>query len=484
MMNEKGQLSLQVLIFGAVSIIVISGFALWASSFLKFSLRDFNKTLAFSIAEAGIEYYRWHLAHAPQDFTDGTGGPGPYVHNYYDKNGILLGKFSLEITPPPTGSTIVKIKSTGELAADPSIQKIIAVRMGVPSLAKYFLLTNDYLYFGTSTTAYGEIMANGGIHFDGVAYNIVMSAEASYQDPDHSGGPEFGVHTHVPPVDPYPPAPVPSRPDVFAAGREFPMPQFDFPGLTANLAAIKTLAQSGGVYLASSGKLGYHLILKTDNTFDVYRVNKLVKKPTGCSKVKGKAKRIRGKWELWSIQDEIFLQSYQNPANGVVFVEDDVWVDGQVNGSRLTIAAGQFPEQPATTRSIIVNHNLRYTNYDGRDALGLFAQEDVAIGFASDDVLRIDAAVVAKNGEFGRFYYIPPNSRHPEQGGCDPYQIRSSLTTYGMMASYDQPEFSFSDNTGYQNVQNIYDVNLLYSPPPHFPLAGDQYAQISWDEVK
>ena len=137
-----------------------------------------------------------------------------------------------------------------------------------------------------------------------------------------------------------------------------------------------------------------------------------------------------------------------------------------------------------TARSIIVNHNLTYTNYDGQDVIGLFGQEDVDIGFESDDNLRIDAAVIAKNGEFGRFYYVPPDSKHADKGGCDPYQTRTTLTNYGMMASYFAPEFSFSDGTGYQTVQNIYDTNLLYNPPPSFPLAADQDTQISWDELR
>ena len=478
--QREGQLSIELLLFSGMSLILITGFVLWTQSVLNISLRDVNKADAFSIAEAGIEYYRWHLAHAASDYWDGHGATstGPYVHNYYSKNGVLAGTFALDITPPPVGSTVITVKSTGATIADASVHKVIEAQLAIPSIAIYALLSNDNLSFGTSTEMYGQVLANGGIHFDGLAHNIVMSAQASYQDPDHGGGPEFGVHTHVLPVDPYPPAAVPSRPDIFAAGREFPLPSFDFPGLTATLAGLKTLAQSGGVYLANSGKLGYHLVLKTNNTFDAYRVDKLMSKPSGCAKVKGKQKN----WELWTIKTETFLQSYQIPANGVVFAEDDVWVDGQINGSRLTIAAGQFPEQSNTTRSIIVNHNLTYTNYDGKDVLGLFAQEDVGIGFQSDDVLRIDAAVIAKNSEFGRFYYVPPD--HTGKG-CNPYQTRSSLTTYGMIASYYQPVFSYPDDgTGYQSVQNTYDVHLLYNPPPSFPFATSQYSQISWDEIK
>ena len=44
--------------------------------------------------------------------------------------------------------------------------------------------------------------------------------------------------------------------------------------------------------------------------------------------------------------------------------------------------------------------------------------------------------------------------------------------------------FAYTDGTGYQTRNIIYDANLLYSPPPSFPLTSDQYQTISWEEVK
>ena len=479
MRNKKGQLSLQVLIFGVVSIIIISGFALWASSFLKFSLRDFNKTLAFSISEAGIEYYRWHLAHSPLDFQDGTGGPGPYVHNYYDKNGILLGQFSLEITSPPVGSTIVDIKSTSQLTVDSSIQKIIKVKMGYSSLTKYAVLANDNLRFGSGTLAYGPIHSNGGIRFDGVAYNTVYSAQASYDDPDHSGGNEFGVHTHVSPVDPLPPTAVPSRPDVFAAGRQFPVPAVDFAGLTQSLAQIKSDAQTAGRYFASSTVAGYHIVLKTDGTFDFYKVTSLYPKIPSCNN-----SLSEDGWGTWSIDTEVFLQNYAFPANGLIFVEDDLWVSGQINKARLTIAVGRFPEVSETNANISITDNILYTNYDGQDALGLIAQNNITVGLVSQDNLRLDTALVAKNGRVGRYYYRPPTSGGGGNEGCGQWNVRSSVTTYGTLASNHNYSFSFSDSTGYL-IQNLnYDSNMVYNPPPSFPVSSYSYQQLLWDEVK
>ncbi|MEK7451489.1 MAG: hypothetical protein AAB643_01380, partial [Patescibacteria group bacterium] len=82
--KENGQLSLQILIFGSVAVILLSGFFVWVEVNVKSAVRQLNRSTAFTIAEAGIEYYRWHLAHDSDDYQDGTGQPGPYTHDYYD----------------------------------------------------------------------------------------------------------------------------------------------------------------------------------------------------------------------------------------------------------------------------------------------------------------------------------------------------------------------------------------------------------------
>ena len=51
---------------------------------------------AFNIAEAGINYYMWHLDYNSKDYQDGnTGGSitpglgyGPYTHQFVDQNGF------------------------------------------------------------------------------------------------------------------------------------------------------------------------------------------------------------------------------------------------------------------------------------------------------------------------------------------------------------------------------------------------------------
>lgn len=474
--NEKGQLSLVVLIFGSVAILILSGFIIWADLNIKSAYRTNDRSLAFRIAEAGLEYYRWHLAHAPTDFQDGTGQAGPYLHNYYNRLGELIGQYSLEIIPPAVGSSVVTIRSTGTVAHDPTISKIIEVKLAKPSFAKYAAVLNDNVRFGQGTEVFGQIHSNLGVRFDGLAHNIVTSAVSSYDDPDHSGANEFGVHTHISPTDPLPPAQVPIRNDVFLAGRQFPVPAVDFTGITQALSDIKTDAQSSGFYRGASGVQGYDVVLKTNDTFDLFRVDSLTAPPSNCTNY-----LTQSGWGTWSISSETLLGNYPIPANGLIFIEDNVWVRGQINTARATIASGRFPDNPSTRSSITVTSDILYTNYDGTDTLSLIAQNNINIGMISDTDLRIDSALIAQNGRVGRYYYRPPGGG---QNRCSPYHLRSSITSYGMIGSNQRYGFAYTDNTGYTTRSLVYDANLLYSPPPSFPLTSDNYDQIFWSEVK
>lgn len=468
----SGQMALQVLIYGGLTVVLMAGFLMWADTNINAGIRYSNRALALSIAESGIEYYRWHLAHAAEDYQDGTGQPGPYTHNFYDKSGNKIGEFILDITPPPVGSSVVTVKSTGKIDVDSSIEKIIEVKMGIPSLAKYAAVLNADVRFGSGTTVSGEIHSNKGVRFDGLAYNLVTSALSSYDDPDHSDTYyEFGVHTHISPIDPLPPASVPARTDVFTVGRQFPVPEVDFVGIIQTLSQIKDNASSSGFYASSSGAFGYEVVLKTNDTFDLYRVNTLVARPSQCTNYSSS----QDGWGTWSVQATSSIGNYSLPTNGLIFLEDNVWVRGQINTARVTVASARFPDNASTRSSITVNNDLLYSNYDSQDVISLIAQKNINIGLRSENDLRIDAALIAQNGRVGRYYYV---------SGCGSYYIRSIITTYGMIASSQRYGFAYTNGTGYQTRNLIYDANLLYNPPPSFPLTPDSYQVLLWKEIK
>src|SRR3989344_4344891 len=116
--STRGHFVLLILVFSAVFMALIGTLAGYIFIQKKVQLAEVNKQKAQSLAEAGLEYYRWHLAHYPNDLQDGTGNSGPYVHSITDPEGGTVGTFSLSI-----GSTVscgsvtdVAITSTGKSA--------------------------------------------------------------------------------------------------------------------------------------------------------------------------------------------------------------------------------------------------------------------------------------------------------------------------------------------------------------------------------
>jgi len=475
-MKNKGLILLNVLVFAVIAITVTLALTNWAASTAKNLKQLTIREQALHVAEAGIDYYRWHLDQDPEDYTDGNGpeATGPFVHDFEDKAGNVIGQFSLTIEPVGGSVGTVIVTSKGTMTANPSVSRTIQATLGASSLARYFIAANDNLTFTSGVETRGRVHSNKGIHFNGIAYSPVTSSKAKYVDPDNGAAERFGVYTTSGADDPSPPAAVPPRSDVFRAGRTFPVAEIDFSALTEQLIRLKTAAQASGRYFPASGEKGYHVILKTNGTFDLYIVEDVTSPSTKCEKEA--ADQGEG-WGTWTIKNshEEFVDTYSFPATGAIFFEDHVWVDGSIDGARLTIGAGTFPGSSSTWKNIIVNEDVLYTNYNGEDVLGLVAQGNVHLGLESSDDLRIDAALVAQNGRVGRYRY---------HNSCGAGHDRQSFTLYGMIATNFRHVFAYTDGTGYDNRNLNYDPNLLFAPPPYFPLLSSRHHILSWDEVK
>ena len=463
----------------AILVIVVVAFVIGiVFSLVLLSLRkaDSNsrQISVLDVSEAGINYYLWHLAHDPNDYKDGNATPanppyGPYTHDFTDSSNNVIGTFTLYITPPPVGSNRVTVSSKGTINGGNENRTIVA-ELGIPSFANYAIVANDtvnHLRIGEGTETFGPVHNNGGVRFDGIAHAIVTSAQTTYNDPDHTGPNEDGVHTHQ------------ANPDsVFLAGRAFPVPAVNFSQITTDLTNLRTIAQASGIYYAASGSSGYHVVVKTNDTFDIYRV-------TGVSG------QCSGQ-DTDRITSQVFITNRSFPANGVIFIEDKLWIDGQVDGAQATFVAARIGATQAQEKSIILNSDLEYTNYDGTDKLGLIAQRNISIGMTSEGAfsgsadnqeMRIDAAMLAQNGRVGRNYF----ARY-----CNStYYQRHNITIYGSLGTANRYGFTWicgstwtvgdSCDSGYQNRSLLYDPYLTLLPPPSFPTTGS-YAILSWKE--
>ena len=179
------------------------------------------------------------------------------------------------------------------------------------------------------------------------------------------------------------------------------------------------------------------------------------------------------------------------PANGVIYVNDDVWVEGALLNGRLTIASSAQlnPSNQRTATSIIIADDITYATKDGNVAIGLIAQNNIKIPMyaplsklppSSDDNLEIDAAIIAQEGR----QYVSYDSSGWASGWGP---RRGTLTFFGSVGSFITPYRRTDDRTdghyaGFFSGVNTYDGFMLYNPPPYFPTVGT-YQILDWNEL-
>lgn len=475
--NKEGSAIAYGLIIIAVSMIILTSAIQYISAQVLFSFSRVEKERAFQTAEAGIYFYRWYLAHQVtgktvqqiKDFWQ-TGNPygvaADYESDYSDPGGGVIGKYVITVEAPDPNSTAVVVKSTGWTYKEPGIKRTIQVRFRLESWSEYVVLADDVMRFGSGTQVFGKIHSNYGIHFDGIASNVVSSSVYSYEDPDYPGNTQFGVYTRVgtaDPANPVYPAQPPARTDVFQGGRQFPVPTVDFNGLTADLNFIKAESQIAGrgLYFDESYG-GRRIIFRTDGQFDMCTVNN----SNNGTKVISNYKKVSGSGNCNDCSGEC-RATYDIPDEGVIFVENNVWIEGTIDNSRVTVVAANLIGGSKADAYVGLD-NLLYTNFDGTDVIGLIAQKDISVVKDAPNFLTIDAAILAQSGRVGQDHY--------------PGYNRNTLTINGSLATKLRYGFSYTDGTGFANRILNYDNNLLYSPPPYFPTGTEYYIDL-WDEI-
>jgi len=479
-----GSAIVYALVVMTVSSILLTSIIGFVVSQLQYSLKQHDREQALQIAEAGIHFYKWYLAHQLDGRTAsqvqafwaaGTalGQSTPYTRNYDN------GQYTITVTPPATGSTIVYITSSGHTTANSLLTRTIKVRLRRPSWSESAVVSNDFIRFGSGTDVYGKVHSNSGIRFDGVAHNVVSSSVDQYDDPDHNGNDEFGVHTHVnaPPATGVnnafraaeaPPSAVPNRTDVFEAGRQFPVTPVDFNGILGDLSLMKSEAVAGrGKYFNNDGQ-GRRIILKANGTYDICTVNAFVASTNEINQYK----KTSGAGTCAACAGQC-LSNYPIVDIGVIFVENNVWLEGAVNSKKVTVVAANLIS--ASVKSVYIGKDITYSHDDCSEVVGVIGQQDVEITRDSNNFLTIDAALIAQSGRVGRSNYTGPNA------------IRDTITVNGAIVSNQRYGFAWADAlgnhvSGYQHRNLYYDNNLLYCPPPYFP-TGTSYLVDLWEEI-
>lgn len=468
--KQGGYTTLLVVVFGGLFVLAISALSGRVLVEQDAEQSRMNKAQARSIAEAGLEYYKWFLAHNPDDTQNGTGSAGPYVIEYEDSESSVVGTYSLDVTGNTQCGAItsIDISSTGWSQTDPTIKATITGRYAQPSVAEFAYIINDNVFVGDDRQISGAYHANGGIRFDGTSNSQVTSAIDTWLCTS-----SFGC------------SPASTTPGVFGSGGdkdlwEYPAPQFDFTGIAQDFNGLRTLAIADGIHYSGFGGhtvegRGYKLVFKSDRTVDVYKVRRsrgYYGFHIGASAYEtdyyvpraGRSTRLAGNFPI--------------PEDcGLIYIEDRVWVSGVVSGKVTLVVADTTHAGYEPT--VIIEDDLTYTTTNGDDGITIIAEGDIHISPLSPDNLDLQGILVAQEGYFGRNYYTCSS--------VGVYNIRDTLTMLGSIISNGRVGTRWGSSTGcsgsgYQNRINNYDRNLATDPPAFTPVASPDYQFVEWRE--
>lgn len=473
---------------------------------------------AFNIAESGLNYYLWHMSHNGSDYKDGqttpttpdpTLGYGPYVHNYVDSNAVDTGTYTLWIKPQGSGSTIVTVRSIGQVKGS-NITRTVQAQIGASSFASFGIVADTEIWFGNNESANGPVFSNVGVHMDGASSDVVGSANASYVPQ-----PQYGGNGQTQPgvwCDPTVTAPVNCN-TRSKSNWLYPQPAVDFNQVATSLCTMKKVAFANDPSTASLATLsnacsqvpttrtaaylpqrakslnvgqGYLIQLNGNGTYDLYNVN-------------GENDQLTPYTSALTLQP--VAAGISLPSSGVIFAEDNVWVltqPGAPFNGRVTIASGRLASTSQST-NINIAGPILYAAKNGTDAIGLVAENNVLLKPYAPPAsgsfnFEIDAALLAQSGSVTYPYTYTSNNSRCTRGWVDPSQ---TLTFYGSVATRQAWTWNYQggpcgdmvyDSTngyywaGIEYTNTNYDYNLLYAPPPSYPITGG-YNILNWREV-
>jgi hypothetical protein len=463
---NHGALLVLVLVFGAIFFIIVFSFMGFVITQSQIQERTVARERALAVAEAGLNYYKWFLAHNPNDVTMGTGVPGPYEVPFVDPVLGPVGTSSLTIASTSYCGTVstIDITSVGYTAEDPSIQSTVYGRYAQPTVAEYAYIINSNVWAGADRTIIGPYHSNGAIRMDGTNNSTVSSGLENWTCDGSINCDNGSVSIGD------------TLPAVFGDGPNSALwntgvPPISFAGLTVDLVALETAAcspSSSGICLPPSGGWGYRVEFKPDDTIDVFVVDRTWSHDEYATD------------SGWYTAHNLIRREYLfdtfliDKSCPVIFLEDKVWLEGEV--STLVSLAAADNDTPGRDPDVILHDNITYSSADA--GLLVIGEDDVHIGYEVPNDMELNGIFIAQNGNFGRNHYLSS-----VRGGR---QYRNSLTINGTIVSngtVGTKWFCGGYCSGFNTRFNSYDRALVDNPPPLAPNTSDDYKFIEWREM-
>lgn len=483
---QRGVTVMLVLVFMGIFLFLLGTILSYTLMQGRYGRALYAREQALNIAESGLEYYRWFLAHNPDILVSGTGLVSPFTYVVDDPEGGRVGEAVVTATAQAACGKVqwVDLESEGRADVNPTYPRRIAARYMRPSVAEYSNIINANVWAGADRNITGAYHSNGGIRMDGTNNSLVTSAVSSW-----TCDPSFGC------------SPSQQRDGVFGGGSgsalwSYPVSSFDFAGIGTEFAELKGYADADGIILnptnvrvngvqqgnsfpsvGGTDQRGFLIRFNADDTVEVRRV-------MGTGQSQSQHIDNLGTWvsDYHTVQNSPLIGTFAIPQDcPLIYSEAKIWIEGTV-GSKVTIVAA---DTGTYAPDVIINNNITYASNTGASGLTVIAEKSVLIPLFSPDDLTIRGVFVAQGGYVGRNYYQVGGSNGVGQGGS-PFVTRSSLTTIGSVISNQRIGTQWTCGgtlcSGYATRNDLYDRLLAFSPPPFTPAASPDYKLVLWRE--
>ena len=470
--DQRGATLISVLALTGILAVLVAGSVALSRSATTGAARESRSEITVQAADAGVNQYVSRLVedprywdhfvdpaedprvdpggtvHAPGSaWTPGTpwtyAGPSQTWTQVQDAR-FGAASYSLRVTPPPAGSDVVTVQSTGRTAQGVPDERLRAVQAQIhpTSIADFQMISNRTIKYGSSATTTGKLYSAEDVNHTGAAEAPVYAQRLVCSSSGFTCG-SSSTPSSVFRAGAFDSTTTPPFTDVFAT-------PIDFNQFTQARLDIKDAAQADGIYRNDPGVNAWLLQFLADGRVKIWKV-------TDSSSVGRDLNRLR------------CPETRDVPANGAMYFEQSVVVSHGLSltddcgggGVRDSVVNGRATV--ATPGNVYVGGNISYA---GDDVLGLIAANEIVIAEYTPRVLTWRAATLAQGGKWR-------TNRGSNDGRHD------SMTYIGAQATADGGYASM-----FLSRQYDYDENLQRIRPPFYPIIEGSWTARYWREVE
>ena len=462
-----------IAITGILALLVLASLS-FARSSTQQTARQGRTDIALQVADAGVNEYESRLVEDPRYYdhwvdraedpridpygavhapgtawTPGVSwtyaGPSQTWSQIQDSR-FGTAAYSLRVSPPPAGSDLVTIQSTGQSGRNSPmpVTRSIQSQIHPSSIADFQIISNATIKYGSTARTTGKLYSSGDINHQGVA-EAPAYAQHYVCSSNSTNCSSSNVPSSVFRAGAYDSATTPSF------QKKFPTP-IDFSHFTQSRLDIKDAAEAGGTAWDNPTASAWEVQFLADGRARVFKITNTSDPGQSLSTIGCPT-------------------TVNVPANGAMYFEQSVIVSDGTNktdacsatvGPRASVVNGRVTI--ASKGNVYIGGNISYAA-SGDDVLGLIAANEIIVTKYTPSVLTWRAASLAQSGQWRTY-----------QGNSD--GNHSSMTYIGSQTTSDGGYASMFDSRTYE-----YDDTLQRLRPPFYPILEGTWATYYWREV-